>query len=591
MAPPAPATVDGVAAFYTDADPGPLQRISLIVRAGVADETLPTTGTLELLGLYALEIDPPPYASLGLSLSPHLLAIDVTAPPADLGPLLATVIARLRAPNPDQLRTMARLLADEPPQEASSVEFALLNRYGAQGPGLVAFPDAGLRAFDPGLALATARRAFVAGNAVLASDARLPADLRVELPPGPRWPAVDPTPWPPRYPAGYSHPSPHDMIITATVPHGEAARTAGRLLTARITRALRHELGLVYSPAPVSIPFVHHDLIGVHTDVPAPHLDAAIARAFEAIMDLAGHGPTPQELSEDARATLAQLTPESAERHLPWRQAHQHLAGETPSSLLDIRLETLAIDPSAVSNLVDGMIDTVMLGVPGGTHTSVAELEWEAGPRDARIAGRRFDFRRGVLVNESSASPSHVLSPQGVLYRGAAVGVAIPLREVAAMFAWPDGARQLIRPDGYQVVIEPSLIARGDDLIRALDGVVPSDRVIPRPPRDAGEVPAALSPVERLLLPERPPVALGSVVVLLAGISWFVNSGMPPQAGPALIALVIIVALANAARVTGGPPEPPGPPGQPERAAGPRLRHPTSRGGPDRPMDPRTEVS
>ena len=350
-----------------------------------------------------------------------------------------------------------------------------------------------------------------------------------------------------------------------------------RVLTARVTRALRHELGVVYSPVPVVMPLAHHDLIGVRTDVPPAHADTVVATIFQVIMDLAGDGPTEEELREDAVGVRDRLTRDFAGRVLPWVQAHRFLADEAPPTLAGLRLETLTITPAQVRAVAREMITTAMMGVPGETLTSVAQLNWESGPNDRRPAGRRFDYRRGVLPTVNITSPSFVLTGDGVLFHGAATGVAVPLAEAAAMYAWPDGARRLIRRDAYSLVVDPRLIARGDDLVRQLDLAVPRERVIPQAPRDPADLRVIPGALERLLLPARPSALAGIAFLLLVltpllAVTGQLVSGFFPMmvVTAILLAAKNIPASASEREPVKGTPRP-----------GAQLTHPAARSGPD----------
>lgn len=576
MAAPDPVRVDGIAVFCGAAEPDALQRVSLIVRAGAADETLPTAGTIELLGLYVTEIDAPPYVSVGMSLDHYFLTIDVAAPPEDLKDILAAITARMRAPDPEELCALASLIADDDVAAANPVVEALTYRYGATGPGLQSYRGMGLAAFNVATALDVARRAFARDNVVVVSEAPLPSDLSIELAAGSRWVAADPVPLALDFPVGYPHSSSGEIILSATAPHGAASLVASRVLTARVVTALRHELGMVYSPHTIRIPFVHHDLIGVQTDVPDQYADTAVKKIFDAVQALAAWGPNEEELAAEVISMARQVTSGST-RSLPWVQGRQFLADEPPQTQDDLLAELQTVTPEQVQRVIDAMIDTAMLGVPGKTKTNVAALNWDRGPEDPRIGGRRYDPRKGLYRPGTMDVPVYFVSLDGrQLYRGAQHGTTVTFDEVAAMFAWRDGARRLIRPDGYAIPVEPSLVTRGHELIQTIDAAVPSERVIWQPPREPDAIPQSPSALERVLLRAPLTLAVGtlltSLVLLVLALPGAVGQGTARE-----LTLFIPMLAMFALNVFWSKSES-GYSGYHQPSAGPSLTHPAMRG-------------
>src|SRR5205823_569652 len=91
----------------------------------------------------------------------------------------------LSQPVLDDLGHVKRILRAEATQRAGTVTARhLLWRYGARGPGVVAFPEYGLHSAPPEQLRALAGHVFVHGNAVLSFSQPPPEHLHISLPDG-----------------------------------------------------------------------------------------------------------------------------------------------------------------------------------------------------------------------------------------------------------------------------------------------------------------------------------------------------------------------------------------------------------------------
>jgi hypothetical protein len=65
----------------------------------------------------------------------------------------------------------------------------------------------------------------------------------------------------------------------------------------------------------------------------------------------------------------------------------------------------------------------------------------------------------------------------------------VPVAEVVAIEAWPDGARNLYQANGDEFEFEPTLWEDGPELVTRLDQIWSADLRIPQPQRPVGDIP------------------------------------------------------------------------------------------------------
>lgn len=538
--------------FGPDQHPDSLQRLSLVFRAGWSDETLPTHGIVDLLATYAIAGDAPPSVTRTIDVGPRLTSINVAAPPALLPEAVAAVCTRLAHPDVDMVIRMGALVADEPEDPATPLTDALINRFGARGPGLVGFGMAAMRRLSPDAILSTAARAFTTGNAAVATDATLPVGMTFPLRAGPFWPASELVTSPVVFPAGYPHSNSGQLIITGLASSSDANSVACRILATRVANELRHSQGLVYSPQGFTVSLGAYDLLALQTDLPPEAALPACKAIFDSIAALAQHGPTPEDLERERQSTLRAMASDGTRRMHGWTQARQCLRQQPPQSLDELRWALLGVTAHDVATAIRAMSDTVMLGVPGETSPSVADLNWESGPRDRRPSrARTIRFRPG-LVDSRRAQPELRLSPVA-LWRGTSntkTGVTIGFNDVAAMNAWPDGARQLIRTDAYSIAVDPAQWRGGEAVVSALDAAIDPALVVPMRERDPDDLTVAPSVVERLLIKPWNVVWILAAFAALVWTAWAALTRLSrslaasPAAIPiAMVGVVLVVAI------------------------------------------------
>ncbi|TCC40175.1 hypothetical protein [Kribbella speibonae] len=132
--------VDGVPVYWV---PGERRmRASLWFRGGLADETLPTRGWWHLLEHLALHDRDTIRAPINGRITMLHTTFDAEGEPDDIVTFLQDLCGWLGAPGFGDLEHERRVLrAESARRRPGPVELHMLWRYGAQGPGLVAYDE------------------------------------------------------------------------------------------------------------------------------------------------------------------------------------------------------------------------------------------------------------------------------------------------------------------------------------------------------------------------------------------------------------------------------------------------------------------
>ena len=246
--------VAGVPTWWVRGD-RELTTLSLVFGGGRADETLATSGWLHLLEHYALHGSRPPHVHVNGSVDLLHTQFDFEGAPADVAREVRVVLGRLHSLDAGTLDHELRVLEAEGRERHVGPEAeSMVWRYGARGPGLIAFPEWGLARADVHGLTALASRVFNRGNCALAVYGPLPDGIDLDpLPNGQPLAGEDTAPLPSTGPFAFA--STHQAIgVTSLLERSEAAATFSDLLCRRVTEQFRHAAGLVYSSPPTGWP-------------------------------------------------------------------------------------------------------------------------------------------------------------------------------------------------------------------------------------------------------------------------------------------------------------------------------------------------
>lgn len=527
--------VNGLSTFWVDSG-RPTLAASLIVRGGIADETLPTTGWLHLIEHLALHGRQSGALHVNGSVSLLTTQLDLHGPPAEVTRALGEICAWLRDPDLSRLVMESKVLAAESEfRGTGDSAVALLQRFGAQGAGLAGYTEPGLsRASAEGIADLIGR-VFTAGNAVLALDGRPAADLDIRLPAGPPLALPEPPTTTDSRPAAYIINGPR-MTVS-----GEVSRTAAGMMLPGIfqdqfRRILRDEAGGAYAP------WATYEAVGPQTAVVIAGSDVtnevrpgAVRHIFRALDSLRDAGPAVG-VPDDLKASAAQgLRDPHQASMVAWRAAHSLLRGETPQSLEEVVADIEAVTADGIGRELASWRESLLFGVPGDAtwNDELPMLRMPtslAVPRGRRFRSHNFPADRSELV----------LGEDRVCVRNGADWRTVQFRKLAGVLALPDGARQVIDRSGWALALEPTQWLKGASAVEFLDHLGSPEMVLPMPARPPELVPARASWASRVVSLLRivgPALAamVGGAVVVLAGL--FLGNILVPVSGALLFAV------------------------------------------------------
>lgn len=466
--------IDGVPVFHLEG-PGPLLAV-LMFRVGLADETLPTRGITHVVEHLALDsaIDRPDRDRVGGRVDAMVTRFSVRGTPADVTQFLADVTSNLSDLPTQRLELERRVLLTE----AANANFGSMKqvssyRYGARGRGLEDFHEYGLRWLGAEALRSWAAERFNAGNAALWVSGELPKDLRLNLRPGTRFPAVRVEPLPHPTPATFREDN-AGVLLHMLSDQGSLVEThvAALVLNARAWQRLRRTEGIAYQT------WARYAPGGLEVFADSVRDDAAaVAGLMVAIArDVAAHGHTSQELDD-------MFVEIESDRELPNRffdsleEAALLEIGAVRSIMSDDDFEKAArqLEPADLGRFMEGALATAYLSIPEG-------VEGDIDGFTMLPHGNGIAFNGFLAVTSTGTEHQDVInvSDEGVSLSeadGTIRGFRWP--DVAAALWWHDGTRALIGHDGYGFRMSPKNWSAPNSLIEAIQAHVPPDRWVP----------------------------------------------------------------------------------------------------------------
>lgn len=477
------ATIDGVETFWTDVV-RPTTTATLVFRAGMADETLITSGWLHLLEHLAVHGRDTPTLSVNASVGLLQTRFDLAGPASEVAAALSDLTAWFAEPDLSKAHDEARVLRAESEWRGTSpAAAAMLERFGAAGPGLSGHSEPGLSRAHPAALHALCRKYFTAGNAVLALSSPPPADLRLHLRHGFRMVAPPAIELPGPKPAAYAH-GKDGVVASGIVPRTAAATILPNVLQRAFHEKLRNVEGAAYAPWATYEPVDEERAVIVAGSDFRQELHPRLMELTRSALDVARNPEWLSRALQDLKAShrQAHADPRAAEG-LAVRAAYQALRGQPIQPWEDVLEEIEAISPSELAELVTTFHQTLLLGVPGripwNNELPLNQMETGSVVEGASQRSRAFLADKGNLT----------VGREGVSISSPAVTRTVRFQDLEGMYAYADGARMLVRRDGWFITVEPKLWNDGERAVAAIDAAVPQQLVLPMPSRPAEQVP------------------------------------------------------------------------------------------------------
>lgn len=538
--------VNGVPAFWVETG-RPTLTASLIFRRGMVDETLPTTGWTHLLEHLALHGRGAGSLTVNGSVSLLHTRFDARGPADRVGSVLSEVSQWLTDPNFAELaREQSVLRAEAALRGGNEVSFALLQRYGAAGPGLCGYAEPGLSRATPDALRELAQATFVTGNAVLFLDGPPPPTLKLDLRAGPLDPAPVAKPCSAKLPAAYLIGT--GITLSGVVPRSVAATLLPHVLRKALTDQFRERDGGAYAPWAHYEPVDDDYALVVCGSDANTELLRTIAATGRGQVDRLARGDIPDELVADIREQiLAQVADPYLLPNLAYRAATDHLRGKPPVTIAETVDEIETLSTADIVEEAVRLRDSLLVGIAGKAAWK-KDIPMLAMPVDAERIHARGHRSRNFPADRRAVRVTADRVQVGAAGEYRSVRVA----DVAGMLVFPDGARDILSADGWNIRVEPTLWARGYTLTQRIDEVIPDSLHIPMAGRTPDHVPKPLRPpalvrhtVTGLRRNPRFMLSLWAALWLLVVTVITVRTGTPPVWGIFTTLVVVGVAVAK----------------------------------------------
>lgn len=490
--------VDGIPTYWVRGS-GTL-RASLVFRIGMVDETLPTRGWLHLLEHLALHGRESIRTPVNGRVSLLSTSFDVEGGPDEVSAFLRDLCRWFTDPDLTPLDHELRVLrAEDANRPASSLGSHLMWRYGATGPGLAAYDELGLYRAGPDELRELVRRAFTAGNAALALSGEPPAGLELPLPAGPRLHAPRAIACEQPMPASFAG-DPGLVGLSGALPRSAAATAMMRALRRALHADLRAAATGYSAIGGYDLVDAEQAVVYVAMDVLPEGSPGLVAKAADLVRRLRDDGISEQDLRDDVQRELAALDEDPSGRWQPFVAAGDALLGGPGTDRIRLAAELRELRVIDVRSAAAEFWHRLLVSAgPDASHGVLPYLDSIPNRQTFAVTDGWHFLAAGHPADRSRL----VIGRHAAAVSGSAVEVTARYDETAALLAFADGGRRLIRRDGYQLSIEPAAWQRGTTATELVDAAVPAELTVRLPAR----------PPE--LLPSPPPRRLRVALVAL----------------------------------------------------------------------------
>ncbi len=463
-------TIDGVQAPVGDVD-GPVAA-GLVLGVGQAHETLTTRGRLHLLEHLAFPPRDRRAERSGLVDLTHTI-FALQGDDGDVRRFLRDVGGALAQPPVGRLAVERRILGveDDRPLLAGLEVEAVRLLFGAQGAGLAAWPEFGLRDVGPQDLRDLALRWCVTGGARLVLSRPLEG-VELGLPDGPP-PTLPPSPAPILQGPVEVASAASGVAIAAIVPAEPAAGCMRDAIERRTWEVLREQRGLAYDIASKTMPLnAEQSLLVLSCD--ARPADAGLtAAALLDVIDEAAEGRLPDhhivEAHEDLVGRLSPNDPLEALGMLIALAAGE-MRGRPQRTPREVHDHFSAAGPADVATVARGVQQTLAVLLPA--DASSGRLRRATWPTSDPVAGQRYRTR---LLARTSDAMEVMAGPDGVT----AGGATVRFDALAAGVNGDAGALTLVGLDGQEVHLDPEDLRDGPALLEDVLGRVTPQLLVP----------------------------------------------------------------------------------------------------------------
>jgi predicted Zn-dependent peptidase len=454
----------GVPMFWIEA-PAPY-RVQLQFRVGRADETLPEAGVTHLCEHLALSgLQGAPYAFNGqVELNRCVFGCQGTAD--ESRHFLEETCRQLAELPVERLVHEKRILRTEAAGRLQSIIDAMLGaRFGATTYGLNRFPEFGMWTVDGERLRRWAARWFTRGNAVGWVVGPEPLYLELALPPGDRIPPPTPFAKPGTFPAVTRLPA-RIAGAASVIPRSSIAVLGLAVMTARLQSVLRFEMGAAYQVRPFYLPLsADAAWISMMTDLSDSRMEETVHRFVAVLKDLATRGPLAEEVERQRAAGLAAMESHGWEDRMANFTAFNELLGAPETTQAALHDEYRSVTSEQIRDLAGAVVSDALYQVPLGLDVELDGVKPLADGSSWAAEGVAFE-QEALLPGPHQG---FVLDERGMTVWVGDQPLSVEWDGVAAMLSWADGGRRLIGDGRVEILVVPTRVQRGRDLVSLID--------------------------------------------------------------------------------------------------------------------------
>lgn len=470
--------IDGVDVRWIESPPPFFA--ALFFRVGRFDETLLTSGITHAVEHLALV----PFHDRRLHyngwVDGRVTAVHAQGKRAEVLRFVTEVCQSFSSLPLGRLSTERRVLSAEAAMRPSGWSSYMLRMlFGAQGPGLLAFDELGLRTVTAEAVESWAHERFTKSNCMVVMSGPPPDDLELHLPDGgTRFPSPQIDDTVVDQPDGlvFLHAQDRGVTFGSVTDRSIALPMATMMIEERLRARLRSELGLVYSTGVSWLPLARSRVFVSHGVDCEPSAAAAVSRVFvEELRRFAEDGPTDEErFNHLENISSDEISEEDFRRGEALRLTMDELVDDElipNEDITPLRKETSRSD---VRNAFAATTDSgyiVMADLPDLELPRVPNSEdHPVSGKAYRAVGSVANGYRKLIVAEDALTA--VMNEHTV---------TVKADDVAAMEVTNDKLRWLLAQDGRVLRLDSDEWWRGKKMLAAVDQLVPAHKHLPGP--------------------------------------------------------------------------------------------------------------
>ena len=361
--------IDGVPVFTA---PGPGRATAaLVFGVGIRDESYATLGVTHLIEHLAMGTLPKSHLDSNATVDVESTVFYASGRPQAVADFVTRVCAALSDLPTDRMDLEMGVLEAENCAGSHPTAAALWGaRFRLNGPGLAVAGGGVPFGLTEEQVRTHAQKWFVRANAALAWHGELPADLRLDLPDGPRPERPAPEDRPQDRPVWMQGATPGvGLLLTSTPTPNHPLNVAVEVLEGRLTDVARHQRGLSYSVTREVVDVAPgRREVAVVVDSREGQEAAVAAVLWEQFRELCERGPSADEVAHVVEGFAEFLDGDDAVNAELGQAAFATVSGLPVRTAADALASMRAVTPEAAAAALRATVPTVILIVPDGVE-------------------------------------------------------------------------------------------------------------------------------------------------------------------------------------------------------------------------------